>query len=181
MITGGTDFEEYAQPVALEPNLNAGAAPREAGHREMAHLLRATPALRAALAPAAAAARRAARPPPPAAAADASSSAAAAAGVDLPDVRRLARLAQVAVSEEEAAAWAPQIAGIVDWFAQLQAADVEGVPPATRADVGDEPPLRPDAPAPFGQRAALLGAAADVEGDFVRVPRTTTGSEGEGS
>jgi aspartyl-tRNA(Asn)/glutamyl-tRNA(Gln) amidotransferase subunit C len=146
----------------------------------MAQLQRATPALRAALAsPAVAAARRAARPPPPAA--EASSSAAAAAGVDPPDVRRLARLAQVAVSEEEAAAWAPQIAGIVDWFAQLQAADVAGVPPALRADVGDEPPLRPDVPAPFGQRAALLGAAADVEGDFVRVPRTTTGGEGEGS
>ena len=40
--------------------------------------------------------------------------------------------------------WAPKIEGIVEWFGQLQEVDVEGVPPALRAEVEAENFLRED-------------------------------------
>ena len=72
--------------------------------------------------------------------------------IEAPDVQRLAQLAQVGVSEQEAAEWGPKIAGIVEWFGQLQEVDLEGVPPAVRADVGDANLLRPDQPHDFENR-----------------------------
>ena len=72
--------------------------------------------------------------------------------------------------------WGPKIEGIVEWFGALQAVDVEGVPPALRADVEGESVLRPDAPAPGGG-ADLLAQAPDREGPFVRVPKIATAAD----
>lgn len=100
--------------------------------------------------------------------------------VDPPDVQRLAQLAQVGVSEVEAAEWAPKIAGIVEWFGQLQAVDVEGVPPALRADVDAAASLRPDLPQPFENRGEMLEQVPQMDGPFVLVPKTGKGPDGEG-
>ncbi len=48
--------------------------------------------------------------------------------------------------------WAPKIEGIVEWFGQLQEVDVEGVPPALRAEVETENFLREDLPRQYEQR-----------------------------
>lgn len=48
--------------------------------------------------------------------------------------------------------WSPKIEGIVDWFGQLQEVDVEGVPPALRAEVENENFLRKDLPRQYEQR-----------------------------
>jgi aspartyl/glutamyl-tRNA(Asn/Gln) amidotransferase C subunit len=72
--------------------------------------------------------------------------------IEPPNVQKLAQLAQLGVSEQEAAEWGPKIAGIVEWFGQLQQVDLEGVPPAVRADIGDANLLRPDQPRDFENR-----------------------------
>ena len=48
--------------------------------------------------------------------------------------------------------WAPKIEGIVDWFGQLQEVDVEGVPPALRAEVDSDNCLREDEPRHYDNR-----------------------------
>lgn len=48
--------------------------------------------------------------------------------------------------------WAPKIEGIVEWFGQLQEVDVEGVPPALRAEVETENFLRADTPVQYEAR-----------------------------
>eukprot|EP00898_Chlorokybus_atmophyticus_P008517 jgi/Chlat1/8667/Chrsp87S08044 len=104
------------------------------------------------------------------------SSAAAASQLPPPDVRKLASLSRLHVSEEEAEELGPQIAGVVAWFGQLQAIDVEGVPPATRAGDGYEAEtgpnvLREDKPVAFDNREAMLSAVPDMEGPYIRVPQ----------
>ncbi|KAF8059373.1 PMA1 [Scenedesmus sp. PABB004] len=81
----------------------------------------------------------------------------------------LARASQVAE-------WEPKISGIVDWFGQLQAVDVEGVPPAVHArDEGNV--LRPDEPAVYANREAIMAAVPEQQGGFVRVPKISTGAD----
>jgi aspartyl-tRNA(Asn)/glutamyl-tRNA(Gln) amidotransferase subunit C len=51
--------------------------------------------------------------------------------VDAATVRHIAKLARIAVSEEEVAALAPELNNILGWVEQLQEVDVEGVEPMT--------------------------------------------------
>lgn len=96
--------------------------------------------------------------------------------VDPIDIPKLAKMAQIQVTEQEVADWEPKIAGIVDWFGQLQAVDVSGVPPAVHArDEGNV--LRPDEPATYGNRAAIMQQVPEQQGGFVRVPKISTGAD----
>lgn len=95
--------------------------------------------------------------------------------IEPPNVQKLAQLAQVGVSEQEAAEWAPKIAGIVEWFGQLQQVDLEGVPPAVRADIGDANLLRPDQPRTFENREVMLEQIPEREGPFTKVPKMVQG------
>jgi Asp-tRNA(Asn)/Glu-tRNA(Gln) amidotransferase C subunit len=58
--------------------------------------------------------------------------------------------------------WAPKIEGIVDWFGQLQEVDVEGVPPALRAEVETENFLREDEPRQCAERCVALAGASST-------------------
>lgn len=51
--------------------------------------------------------------------------------VDTDTVRRVAKLARIAVPEEDLAPLAQELNGILDWVEQLGAVDVEGVEPMT--------------------------------------------------
>jgi len=53
--------------------------------------------------------------------------------VDQDTVRRIARLARIAVREEELAPLAGELNTILDWVEQLSAIDTEGVEPMTSA------------------------------------------------
>eukprot|EP00887_Chlorella_sp_A99_P006775 scaffold2.g6775.t1 len=97
-----------------------------------------------------------------------------------PDVPALARLAQIGATEEEVADWQPKIASIVEWFGQLQEIDVQGVPPALRADVEGDSRLRPDEPARSPQQQELLQQAAERQGAFVKVPKIATAADADG-
>jgi aspartyl-tRNA(Asn)/glutamyl-tRNA(Gln) amidotransferase subunit C len=51
--------------------------------------------------------------------------------VDTATVRHIAKLARIAVSDEEVAALAPELSNILGWVEQLAEVDVEGVEPMT--------------------------------------------------
>ena len=82
-------------------------------------------------------------------------------GIEPPNVPRLAQMARVGVTEEEAAEWGPKMAIIVEWFGQLQEVDVEGVPPALRATVGDANLLRSDQQHEFENRQVIIKTIAN--------------------
>lgn len=85
-------------------------------------------------------------------------------------VRHLEALAALRLDAEERTRLGAQLGRIVEYVRQLQAIDVEDVPPTTH--VLDLPqPLRPDAVQPSLPVDAMLANAPDRRGDFYRVPR----------
>lgn len=86
------------------------------------------------------------------------------------DVRRLAGLARIELTDEEVAALGPQLAQILDFVRQIQAVDTTGVEAAPAA-AGT--PLRDDVVQPsLGRDEALSQAAgADAAAGLFKVPR----------
>ena len=86
------------------------------------------------------------------------------------EVRHLARLAQLQLSEEEVQRLARDLAGILDWIAMLDELpldkDKKTAPPPKEGA-----PLREDAPQPVPERADLLRNAPSVEGPYFSVPK----------
>ncbi|MEZ5827627.1 MAG: Asp-tRNA(Asn)/Glu-tRNA(Gln) amidotransferase subunit GatC [Hyphomicrobiales bacterium] len=54
--------------------------------------------------------------------------------VDRATVRRIARLARIAITDDEAARLEKELSGILDWVAQLDELDTSAVPPMTRVE-----------------------------------------------
>lgn len=52
--------------------------------------------------------------------------------VDEATVRRIARLARIKITDEEATALQKELSGILDWVKQLEEVDTNGVEPMTR-------------------------------------------------
>lgn len=86
------------------------------------------------------------------------------------DVRRVAELARLHLAEAKIATYTSQLERILDYVAQLQAVDTEGVPPTTRA-VEVVNVTREDVAEATTVREELLNEAPQREGDFFRVPR----------
>ena len=86
------------------------------------------------------------------------------------DVRKVAELARLDLPEEKIATYTAQLERILDYVAQLQSIDTEGVPPTTRA-VEVVNVTREDEVEPTPVRQELLDLAPQREGDFYRVPR----------
>jgi aspartyl-tRNA(Asn)/glutamyl-tRNA(Gln) amidotransferase subunit C len=90
------------------------------------------------------------------------------------DVKKIAQLAHLELSDEEAAIYAPQMANIVAYVEQLNELDTESV----EASIGGLTPegeatvtTREDVPqGSLGQKLALDQAPTAVEGHF-RVPK----------
>jgi len=106
-------------------------------------------------------------------------------GMTEAQIKKLAHLARLALTDAEVRALAPELAGIIRHVDALAAVDVDGVEPMTHGaplplspDAADHDATRPpraaalgDAGAPILGAAAVAGSAA-VEGDgSVRVPR----------
>ena len=90
--------------------------------------------------------------------------------VDSATVRHIARLARIAVSEEEVAALAPELSNILGWIEQLQEVDVSGVQPMT-AVIPNKLRLREDEVTDGGIRDAVLANAPMPEHGFFAVPK----------
>jgi aspartyl-tRNA(Asn)/glutamyl-tRNA(Gln) amidotransferase subunit C len=90
--------------------------------------------------------------------------------VDTATVRHIAKLARIAVSDEEVAALVPELNNILGWIEQLQEVDVSGVEPMT-AVIANTLRLRVDQVTDGGQRDAVLANAPNAEHGFFAVPK----------
>ena len=90
--------------------------------------------------------------------------------VDTATVRHIAKLARIAVSDEEVAALEPELNNILGWIEQLQEVDVTGVEPMT-AVIPNTLRMRADEVTDGGRRDAVLLNAPVAEHGFFAVPK----------
>ncbi len=96
--------------------------------------------------------------------------AAAAMSVDTQTVNKIARLARIAISEEEASRLAPELDNILGWIEQLGEVDTAGVEPMT-AVIANTLRLRDDVVDDGGVREQLMANAPQAEHGFFTVPK----------
>lgn len=90
--------------------------------------------------------------------------------VDQATVRRIAKLARIAVSDDEVDALVPELNNILGWIEQLQEVDVSAVAPMT-AVVPNRQRLRADEVTDGGIQGAVLENAPVAEHGFFAVPK----------
>lgn len=85
------------------------------------------------------------------------------------EIRKVADLARLELTDAELALMAPQLSAIVDYINQLQQVNTDGVEPLAHAlDVQDV--FRADEPAPSLPPNEALANAPARKGDYYRVP-----------
>jgi len=85
-------------------------------------------------------------------------------------IRRIARLARIAIGEQEAAEVRDRLNSVLGLIDQLQAVDTTGIEPMSHAlDVVQ--PLRTDFVTESDQRASFQSGAPAVEGGLYLVPK----------
>jgi aspartyl-tRNA(Asn)/glutamyl-tRNA(Gln) amidotransferase subunit C len=85
-------------------------------------------------------------------------------------VRHIARLARIAMSDEEIAALAPELNNILGWVEQLGEVNTDGVEPLT-AVIDQKLRLRDDVVNDGDCRDAVLANAPAAEHGFFAVPK----------
>ncbi|MEM6503742.1 MAG: Asp-tRNA(Asn)/Glu-tRNA(Gln) amidotransferase subunit GatC [Cyanobacteria bacterium P01_C01_bin.89] len=94
--------------------------------------------------------------------------------MSLDEVRKVALLSRIALTDDEEERFAAQLNDILDYVEQLNELDVEGVEPTTRAiDVSNV--MRQDAHSAYENREGLLNNAPDRDEDFFKVPKILNG------
>jgi aspartyl-tRNA(Asn)/glutamyl-tRNA(Gln) amidotransferase subunit C len=92
--------------------------------------------------------------------------------IDRAQVRQVARLARLALSEEEEERFAAQLGQVLEYIERLQGVDVAGVEPlAFAGDAAAALALREDAPRPGLPREKVLAQAPEEDGQAFLVPR----------
>lgn len=91
--------------------------------------------------------------------------------IDEKTVRKVARLARLALPEERVAPMAAELNGIMAWIEQLNEVDVEGVEPMTSAVEGASLPMRADVVTSGGEPEQVLKNAPKSEDGFFVVPK----------
>ncbi len=90
--------------------------------------------------------------------------------VDEATVRRIAKLARISVTDEEAKAYQGEISTILDWVEQLNEVDVEGVEPMTSV-VEMSMNMREDVVTDGERPGEVTSNAPAKEDHFFLVPR----------
>ncbi len=90
--------------------------------------------------------------------------------IDAATVKRVARLARIAVPEDRLQALAGELSGIMAWIEQLSEVDTEGVAPMTSC-VAARLPLREDLVTEGGQADKVLANAPRRVENFFVVPK----------
>ncbi len=90
--------------------------------------------------------------------------------IDAATVKRVARLARLAVPQARLEPLAQELSGILDWIEQLNEVDVGGVEPMTSC-VAQALPLREDVVTEGGQPDKILANAPRRIGNFFVVPK----------
>ena len=90
--------------------------------------------------------------------------------LSLDDVKRVANLARIEISEDEARNALIQLSGIFDLIEQMQAVDTSAITPMSHAqDVMQR--LRADAVTEIDQRELFQSAAPQIEAGLYLVPK----------
>ncbi len=87
------------------------------------------------------------------------------------DVRKVARLSRIAVTEAQLDEMAGELNGILGWIDQLNEVDVEGVEPMTSV-VETRLPMRDDVVTDGNIRDQVLANAPRAEDGFFVVPKS---------
>jgi aspartyl-tRNA(Asn)/glutamyl-tRNA(Gln) amidotransferase subunit C len=90
--------------------------------------------------------------------------------VDKDTVRRIAKLARLAVDDQRATAMVGELNGILDWVEQLKEVNVDGVAPLTSV-VEQKLKMRDDVVTEGGNADALMTNAPGGEDHFFVVPK----------
>jgi aspartyl-tRNA(Asn)/glutamyl-tRNA(Gln) amidotransferase subunit C len=90
--------------------------------------------------------------------------------VDQNTVRRIARLARIAVRDDELPALEGELNSILDWVEQLKDVDTDGVEPMTSA-VANTMQMRDDVVTSGNHQKDVTGNAPKSEDGFYVVPR----------
>ena len=88
----------------------------------------------------------------------------------LEDVKRVARLARIAIDESEARVVLDQLDGMFGLIEQMQAVDTRGIEPMSHA-LDIVLPLRADEVSEIDQHAPFQAIAPQVESDLYLVPK----------
>ena len=97
--------------------------------------------------------------------------------IDRQEVRKVANLARLNISEAEEAEFTTQLNSILEYFEQLSELDTTDVPPTTRA-IETSNITRTDKLTPFPNKEELLQAAPEQQGELFRVPKIISSDEG---
>ena len=91
------------------------------------------------------------------------------------DVRRVAKLARLAITDDQAAQYRDQLAAILNHAASLESLDLDDVEPLTHPhnlmNRTDE-----DTPGPTLPNQALMSLAPDADPPFIKVPKVLGGA-----
>ncbi|UIJ44043.1 Asp-tRNA(Asn)/Glu-tRNA(Gln) amidotransferase subunit GatC [Sphingomonas cannabina] len=90
--------------------------------------------------------------------------------IDIATVKKVASLARIAITEEEAERLAPELANILGWIEQLGEVDTSSVQPMT-AVIPNHLRLRDDVVTDGGVREQVLANAPQAEHGFFTVPK----------
>ena len=90
--------------------------------------------------------------------------------IDREEVRKVANLARLEITEAEEVEFTTQLNSILEYFERLSELDTTDVPPTTRA-IETSNITRPDKLTPFPDKESLLTAAPEQQEDFFRVPK----------
>jgi len=90
--------------------------------------------------------------------------------VDKDTVRRIAKLARLALAEDRVAPMVDELNGILRWVEQLEEVDIAGVAPMTSV-VAQNLKMRDDVVTDGGQAAAVTANAPQSEDHFFIVPK----------
>jgi aspartyl-tRNA(Asn)/glutamyl-tRNA(Gln) amidotransferase subunit C len=90
--------------------------------------------------------------------------------VDEALVRRVARLARIKVTDEEARTLQRELSAILEWVEELNAIDTENIPPMTGAGPAILP-MRADVVTEGDKAADILRNAPKTADDFFLVPK----------
>ncbi len=90
--------------------------------------------------------------------------------VDETTVRRIARLARIKITDEEAKGLEKELSGILDWVEQLKQVDTDAVEPMTRV-VAQDLMMREDVVNDGDKADDIVANAPDTEDHFFVVPK----------
>jgi aspartyl-tRNA(Asn)/glutamyl-tRNA(Gln) amidotransferase subunit C len=90
--------------------------------------------------------------------------------VDKATVRRIAKLARIALPEERVEPMMGELNNILSWIEQLQEVEIDGVEPMTSV-VAQKLKMRDDVVTAGGDAAAIVANAPQSEDNFFVVPK----------